>query len=282
MPYSAEISRSNPSLFLFLIDQSMSMDETFPGQEGLRLKDGVASAVNKLIYSLSLKCARTEGVRDYYHVGVIGYGLQMGSALGGALKGRDLVPLSELAKNPMRIEERQKKEHDGAGGVIRKTIKFPIWFDAVANNGTPMCQALELARSIVAGFLSEYPDCFPPVVINITDGQATDGDPRGIAEELCGLKSSDGNVLLFNLHLSSHPTNEVLVFPDDEGSLPADPYARVVYQMSSILPEVLREQAALEDYKVSANSRGFAYNIMDMSELIEFIEIGTRTDANLR
>jgi hypothetical protein len=33
MPYSAEISRSAPGAFLFLLDQSASMQDTFGGAE---------------------------------------------------------------------------------------------------------------------------------------------------------------------------------------------------------------------------------------------------------
>ena len=38
MPYQAEISRSNPSCFLFLIDQSGSMSDPFAGGEAKRKK----------------------------------------------------------------------------------------------------------------------------------------------------------------------------------------------------------------------------------------------------
>ena len=73
MAYAAEISRNNPSCFLFLIDQSGSMADVFgAGDSNRRKADAVADAVNKLLQNLAIKCAKTEGVRDYYHVGVIG------------------------------------------------------------------------------------------------------------------------------------------------------------------------------------------------------------------
>ncbi|MEO8397112.1 MAG: VWA domain-containing protein, partial [Chloroflexota bacterium] len=73
MAYSAEISRANPSMFLFLLDQSGSMSDPFGGGGGKK-DQKVADAINNLLFNLTIKCAKSEGVRDYYHVGVIGYG----------------------------------------------------------------------------------------------------------------------------------------------------------------------------------------------------------------
>ena len=204
MAYSAEISRTNPSCLLFLIDQSGSMEDPFGAGESRRKKaDGVADAINRLIQNLVIKCAKSEGVRDYYDVGVIGYGNQAGPAFGGALAGRDLVPISELADNPARVEERTKKVDDGAGGLVDQTVKFPIWFDPIAKGGTPMCGALDRARTTLNTWLGAHAASFPPIVINITDGESTDGVPEKDAANLRELASSDGNVLLLNAHVSA-------------------------------------------------------------------------------
>ena len=147
MAYTAEISRSNPSCFLFLIDQSGSMQDVLDPTnvqvmdqpmavdgrtythtaQGRTKAQGVADAVNKLLQNLVIKCAKSEGVLDYYHVGVIGYGAQVGPAFVGQLSGRDLVPISDIANMPARVDERSKKVEDGAGGLVDQKIKFPIW-----------------------------------------------------------------------------------------------------------------------------------------------------------
>ena len=57
MAYSAEISRANPTCLLFLTDQSSSMAASFGRQPDKRKCDGVAEAINRLLYDLSLKCA---------------------------------------------------------------------------------------------------------------------------------------------------------------------------------------------------------------------------------
>jgi len=279
MPYTAEISRTSPSCFIFLIDQSGSMQDPFGGSESARKKaDGVADAINKLLQNLVIKCAKEEGVRDYYHVGVIGYGYHVGPAFAGLLTGRELVPISDIANQPARIEERIKKIDDGAGGLVDQTIKFPIWFDAIANGGTPMCAALTRAQTTLSNWLAQHPDCFPPIVINITDGESTDGDPTGAATVIKNLSSSDGNVLLFNAHVSSSPANPV-EFPDNESGL-ADQYAQLLFRLSSTLPDYMRTIARQEGFAVSEETRGFVFNAGIVS-VIRFLDIGTRP-SNLR
>src|SRR5882724_9352666 len=143
MAYSAEISRGNPSCLVFLIDQSGSMADTFGAGEGNQKKaDGVADAINRLLQNLVIKCAKEEGIRDYFHICVIGYGARVGPAFAGALAGRQLVPISEVGNGPARVEQRNKKVPDGAGGLVDQQVRFPVWFEATANGGTPMRQAL--------------------------------------------------------------------------------------------------------------------------------------------
>ena len=125
MPYSAEINRSNPSCFLFLIDQSGSMSDSFPGEIIKKKSVGVADAINNLLQNLVIRCAKEEGVRDYFYVGVIGYGASVGPAFSGALSGKEMVPISEIANSPARIDERTKKTDDGAGGCWSRRYDFP-------------------------------------------------------------------------------------------------------------------------------------------------------------
>src|ERR1043166_3427651 len=113
MAYEAEASRNNHSAFLFLIDMSGSM--TDPYANGKRKADGVADAINKLLTNLSIKCTKSEGVRDYYDVGVISYGKQVEPALAGELAGQTLAHISAVANHPARVEERSRHEEDGAG-----------------------------------------------------------------------------------------------------------------------------------------------------------------------
>lgn len=277
MSYSAEISRGNPTCFVFLIDQSGSMADVFGGGEGNQKKsDGVADAINRMLQNLVIKCAKEEGIRDFFHIGVIGYGAQVGPAFAGTLAGRPLVPISEVGNSPARVEQRNKKVPDGAGGIIDQPIRFPVWFEPVANGATPMSQALGEAKTILDNWLSQHPNCFPPIVINITDGEATDGDPTGAASAIRSLKSSDGEVLLFNIHLSPQRGAQI-EYPSNSETLP-DKFAQQLFQMSSLLPESMLNLAKKESVTATEGSRGFVFNA-DMVAVIKFLDIGTRPSA---
>ncbi len=279
MAHNAEISRTNPTCLLFLVDQSTSMSEPWGGLPGTVKSQQLADMINRLLRGLVLRCAKSEGVRDYFHIGVIGYGENVAPILGGTLAGRNLVPISEIANHPLRVEERIKKVEDGKGGVVDQRIKHPVWFEPVAGGGTPMCEALLLASQVVAGFIALAPGCYPPLVFNLSDGEATDGDPEFCADQIKNLASDDGNVILYNLHISSQPGRPIC-FPDSEQGLP-DEFAHVLFRMSSVLPFQTREQAFRDGFRVSANSRGFLFQAGG-EEVIRFLDIGTRLEKQMR
>jgi hypothetical protein len=273
MPYSAEISRANPTCFLFLIDRSASMADKFGAESGRSKAAAVADAINRLLQTLVLRCAKSQGVRDYYHVGVIGYGKEVLPALGGTLTGQVLVPVSQLADHPLRVEQRVRKVPDGAGGIVEQSIRFPIWFEPVADGNTPMCQALGLARRTLEDFVTLHAESYPPIVINITDGECNDGNPEFFANDIRGLATKDGNVLLLNAHLSTRGEQPVQ-FPESQKTLP-DEYARMLFRMSSVLPPAMLEAARRDGLAIGPQSRGFVFNA-DLVSVIQFLDIGTR------
>jgi hypothetical protein len=276
MPYAAEISRTNPTCFLFMIDQSRSMIEPFGADPDKKKSQEVAIAINRLLQTLVLRCAKGADVLDRFHVGVIGYGgTNIGTVFGGALAGQTLVPISKLAANPLRVELRSKRIDDGAGGLVEQKIKFPVWFEPTAAGKTPMCKALGLACNWLRVFLAKHPACFPPIVINISDGKSTDGNPVPHSEKLREMASKNGNVLLFNVHLSARG-HAPIELPSSERGL-SDDLSKTLFRMSSVLPEPLRESAARDGYVVNEHTRGFVFNA-DLVSVIRFLDIGTRVD----
>jgi hypothetical protein len=273
MAFSAEISRTNPTCLLFLVDQSTSMDGPFGGQPGKKKSEGVADAINRLLQNLVLKCAKADGVRDYFHVGVIGYGEDVSPKLAITSAQQPLAPISEVANNPLRLEQRKRMVDDGAGGLVEQAFRFPVWFEPTADGKTPMNAAITLAREVLGDFIATYPDCFPPLVINLTDGKPTDANPLDASVALKAMKSTDGNVLMFNAHLSSSPAPPVC-FPSDEATL-VDKYAKLLFRMSSILPPKLMSAARDDGFPINGPARGFVFNA-DLVSVIRFLDIGTR------
>jgi hypothetical protein len=277
--YQRRVDRDHPSCFLFLVDQSQSMVQPVAGGGGKSKAEALCDAINNLLYELVIKCIKNpeEGPRHYFDIGVIGYGASVGPALSGkdgSLAGRDIIPISDVANDPLDVEDRTRKVDDGAGGILEQRVKFPIWLEPVSNNGTPMGSAMDQAGRLLAGWVQDHPDSFPPVVINISDGAATDGDPRTWASRLQGLATNDGNVLVFNLNISGTQGAPVF-FPDNPSSL-TDEYARTLFEMSSPLPGFMRSLAAAQGIAASDGARGFVFNA-DMVSVVAFLRIGTST-----
>lgn len=141
MAYEAPIQRTDPTVLLFLVDQSSSMADRMAGSERTKAQI-VADVLNKTLMQQVTRCTKADGVRDYFDIGVIGYG-DGGArhALGGNLSQQVLNPISAIEANPVRVEGRRRKVDDGAGGIVARSVKFPVCFEPHANGGTPMCAA---------------------------------------------------------------------------------------------------------------------------------------------
>ena len=270
MAYDASVSRTNPSCILFLIDQSISMQEPMRSPSGAetRKMDGVADVVNRILHSLVVRCTGGRGeVMPYYYVGLIGYGSTVGPVFAGKHAGADLVCVSDLA-GAARVTTRVVETPEG-----KETIRSKSWFDPSSSGTTPMCEALRYAAKILGKFAEQYPNSHPPMVVNVTDGEATDGDPTADAEQLQNIRTSDGQVLLFNVHISRSNSNSI-VFPSSESVLP-NPLSRMLFRMSSLIPPKMSAVGKDVRIAISEGARGFAFNA-DLTCLTSLLEIGTR------
>lgn len=272
MTYEAQISRGNPTAFLFVVDQSGSMSDKM--SSGKSKAEFVADALNRTLMNLVTRCTKAEGVRDYFDIGVLGYGGNgVGNGFSGALGSSVLNPISAIEQNPVRVEDRKKKMDDGAGGILETSVKFPVWFEPKASGGTPMREALTRAAEELVAWCDAHPDCYPPTVLHVTDGESTDGDPEEIAGHLTQIRTNDGPALMLNIHVSSLGADAIR-FPASESGLPDD-YAKMLFRMSSQLPEHLIRFAQDKGHAVSVESRGFMFNA-EAAEIVDFFDIGTR------
>lgn len=275
--YSAQISRQNPSCLIFLIDQSGSMEDPIAGGTGQKKKQVVADAINRLLYNTVLRCTQADGVRPYFDIGVWSYG---GAGEVQPAFGADLLSTTDIAERPKRMETRQRRKPDGAGGVYEEEFQLPVWFDAMANGNTPMNAAFSAIVPPVRNWLGRHPTSFPPVVINLTDGRYTDQSPAAVVRELMQMGTSDGNVLIFNCHISQD-AGMAVTFPDDAQAAGFTGLARELFDMSSPLPDPMRRQAEPKGYQVGIGGRGYAFNA-DMVTMIDFLDIGTRAQIQDR
>jgi hypothetical protein len=186
------------------------------------------------------------------------------SAWGGALAGRDFVSLPDLLRTPLTVEDRLKKVPDGTGNFIEMQVPFPIWVKAHTDGGTPMLQALRKARDIARDWAASHQSSYPPVIVNITDGMASDstqeGDLEAVAQEITDISTEDGHALLFTIHvteLKAYPVE----YPASEDELPRDRFARRLFALSSVIPDTaLAALNSLLGRTVPPGAKGFVFN----------------------
>jgi len=281
--YSREISRATPGCIIFLLDHSYSMLEGIAGSKRAK-REAMSTAINRILSDIVASCERgADKPYNYFDIGVIGYTTDkqgvpiIGPALEGMLAGRDLVTIEELFDHPLVIEKRKKMVDDGTGGLIETEVDFPVWYKGPTDDrmaGTPMSGALNYCHRVASEWSMIHPDSLPPIVIHLTDGESTDeGDPELAAEALRAVETGDGNLLLFNCHLSKSEAASKL-FPVYESELPDD-YARMLFRMSSLLPKKFVDMAETKQLGVPDGSRGMAFNA-DMVGLIKLLNVGTQ------
>src|SRR5690242_8184353 len=99
MSYIAEISRSNPTAFLFLVDQSGSMSD--PMTPSASKAQFVADVLNRTLTTLITRCTKSEGTRNYFEIGVLGYSaIDVLNGFQGTLASSIINPISAIEASP--------------------------------------------------------------------------------------------------------------------------------------------------------------------------------------
>lgn len=284
--YTHEITRSNRTAFLIAIDQSCSMQESVIVRSRRMTKaEAVAVITDRLIDELIMRARREEGVRNYYDIAVIGYGDdEVRPLLGDTL---DFVPVTVLASREVgnRTLQFERLLPSGERSMAHETITE--WIAPHAAGSTPMYEALTTAASLVERWCAEpqNAESFPPIIFNITDGEATDCDDRQLREAAARVRAvatADGNVLLVNVHISTDTTQRAVVFPRMDEIGRDNRHARLLAEISSAVPEAMEE--AVRGYRNDFALPPFvamSYNA-SITEAVAILDIGSRSATVLR
>lgn len=283
--YSQEITRQHRTAFILALDRSGSMQESVRfGKKVMSKAEAVSIIANALITELIDRCRRTDSLRNYYDVAVVGYSndnIEM-------LLGRDgMLSIDDLSRiSPRRrtlSDEEQLSEQNSA--IFQHSLDE--WFTPHAEGNTPMYEAMLRVRDLAKKWCekSENRQSFPPVVINITDGEASDCDDnelRDICEQIKRIATDDGNVLLINIHISTDSTLPAIIFPMAEELTGAGRYSRLLAECSSIMPSAF-DNAICEMKGRGATPPffGMGYNA-SIIELLSMVNIGSRSVTNMQ
>ncbi|MBO7301001.1 MAG: VWA domain-containing protein [Tidjanibacter sp.] len=273
--YNAQITRKNKGAIMILIDRSGSMEEEvyFEGRTMTKAQ-ALCDAVNALITEIINRSHRERYVGDYFDLAIIGYaGDKAESLLGSGFK--RIVDVSTI-DTPVRIIRRTRRLPSGK--QFDTLIERREWITPFAKGRTPMGEALKKARRMCAAWCRKHPDSFPPIVINITDGEATDASPdqlRTLASKLRSVSTNDGNVLLVNIHLACQydTPSPAVRFPSENTPLPVNRHSQLLYDISSTLPS-LYNNAIISMQGGVPPFRAICYN-SPISELVSLLAIGS-------
>jgi len=241
--HNAVITRNSPSAFIYLLDLSGSMSENIIYEgEKMSKNDALNKIVNTTLHETILRCRNYERHNDYFDIAILGYKnreiinlLEPFTGKEGFCTVSDIVGAHVNTKtyNYMRTKE------DGTQFVSQRSVTQYI--DTEPSGTTPMYRALETAHKLLQKWITEHngKKCFPPILINITDGEMSDASSHEmliISQRIKRLSTENGSILLFNIHLTPNIEGNPIIFPSSQEPLPDIRNIKLMYDMSSNLP----------------------------------------------
>jgi hypothetical protein len=259
------ISSTNPCLLIYLIDQSGSMQEQF-GNGSHSKSVELANAINDVIYEVGLRCyGDGSELKNRFEIAIIGYGKEndeVKSGWEGQLSNKWVISIKNIFDYPLGL-----------------TNEKPLWIKPYAGGATPMTKAFLNAKRLCNDWIKwgNHMECHPPIIFNITDGEATDGGRNYEAlkrevEDLKVLGTNYGQVNLLNIHISSR-SGDRLLFPNDVSHI-NDVFSKILFDLSTPLNENMIRLARQKGYNIQNNAKGYVFN-GNATDLINFLNIGT-------
>lgn len=279
--YTQEITRRHRAAIVIAIDQSSSMSGRM-SLNGCDISkaDAVSMVVGRLVDELILRSHCDSGYRHYYDIALLGYAEEsIYSLLGEEVA---FYPITKLAEHNVRRVPYMLSYNTLDGETCSLCENVSLWVEPRAQGSTPLYKLINSVTTLVEEWCAkdENRESFPPLVFNISDGEASDADYdmlRSAAQRLKDTGTTDGNTLFMNVHISSNTEVEPIVFPTSSELLPATRYISVLMEMSSMIPEQFnvyvgecRSNYAAPPYIA------MSYNA-SISELIAMLNIGTRS-----
>lgn len=288
------LNQKYPGLFVIMLDQSESMRQV-DITTNISKADLVTTYVNRILETMTnlAQVDTYSGKRkNYAYVSVIGYNHDAYPLLSTSIAPLSLSDLDNLS---LGFIPTVKLITDDTGNVVgRQVEKSCFWIKSQAQGQTDMTRAFEEAEKVIQYWLKSSPEhivqdpggqsqmprqeSFPPILINITDANHNGRqDPNEAVKRIRQLRTNYGHVLIYNCHIT-HEGTKPCIFPATLAELSqstSDRQARLMFEMSSEIPDILREKA--EEYvqvPISRSARCFIYNA-NPDILLRFLRWGT-------
>lgn len=264
MAYNLDWGTNHPGHIVYLLDLSGSM-------KGERVEE-LSHVLLKVSSNLIAMNKEYNELKNRFSVSIIGYNSRVFQIFKGSL--RELMEIRNNAlrnKTPM-FDLKPEWQTYTAAGLRAAAADIREWISAQKS----------------AGILTPA-----PIVIHVTDGdpfqadmspEAAAQEARKAADELKSISTSDGNALLFNIHVEpGKPVQRFLSAP------PADPHLKFLYDISSELNDVFvsRAKTALSELvsegvdvnAIKTGSRFMVSNETNKDILVRLIVFGSSVSA---
>jgi outer membrane protein assembly factor BamB len=180
----------------------------------------------------------------------------VGPRWGGPLARSDFVPVPRLHQAPRSVEARTTRHKAADGTVTERTESVPLWYaPGAGGEGRPQSSAFRACEERLGALEARGRALSAPVVVHVTTGDPTDGDPGPSVARLLSRPSSSGAPLVLHAHLASSRVAAPLCYPPDPaGSAP--PEARALAALAGPLGEEWHAAAELAGVATGAGPSG--------------------------
>ena len=279
--YTQEITRRHRAAIVIAIDQSSSMGGSITISNNEVSKAEVVSMVTgRLIDELILRSRRDNSYRNYYDIALIGYSKDsVYSLLGDEIA---FAPITELVGRSVRRVPYLLSFNTINRGIQRMYEDVSMWIEPRNEGSTPMYKMINCVTELVRAWCDkeENRESFPPLVFNVTDGEASDANYdmlRSAAMRLRKTGTQDGETIFANVHISSDTNHAPILFPSLLEVPLSIRHAHLLMDMSSIIPEQLHPYICECRHSYSQPPYiAMSYNA-SISELVAMLNIGSRS-----
>jgi len=240
----------------------------------------VSMVTGRLIDELILRSRRDNGYRNYYDIALIGYSKDsVYSLLGDEIA---FVPITDLVHRSVRRIPYLLSFNTISEGVRGMCEDVSMWIEPRAEGSTPMYKMINCVIELVRAWCDkeENRESFPPLVFNITDGEASDANYdmlRSAAMRLRKTGTQDGETIFANVHISSDTAHSPILFPSVLEVPLSIRHAHLLMDMSSIIPEQIHSYICNCRRNYSQPPYiAMSYN-SSISELVAMLNIGSRS-----
>ena len=245
--YDIHASGQTPMLIIYLIDVSLSMNESMAGRTRLAVVSDALAAVRRRLIARSTKGSL---IASRYRVAMHPYSEQVYDVYEG------IKSIAEIAQLPLP--------------------------KLTAVGVTDTAKAFRYAKKILQQELPRMAAHPAPLVCHLTDGTFTGDDPEPVAREIMGMQVPDGPVLVENIFVSDdilpEPVKEANLWPGVRPNTRlSNRYAIQLRRMSSPVPQSYRLMMEEMGYSIARDAvMMFPGNSLELLELAFQMSTSTR------